>query len=172
MNMNEELSRLNDAEVVRVLAYATEEIRRDLTDAEQGRIASADEARHALSELLVTAQVVESPLKATDIVPESGNLVAHARAALRLLLEDAATRAKVVPLIANPPRDTQKSIEHALEGAVVLGALVTWLQTHVRVKVERKNGRTHFLFEMRKAPTQTEFIKDLAQKIWGALFLK
>ena len=81
-----------------------------------------------------------------QVLPDEGSHAAQARALLRLMLQDPATHAVVQPLIDNPPDDEQRSVELTLAGGVILGGLVTWLQTKVEIDVQRKGGKTDFGF--------------------------
>jgi hypothetical protein len=87
-----------------------------------------------------------------------------------MLLQDPETRAVTEALIANPPDDEQRSIELAIAGAVILGGLITWLQTKLEIEVHRKDGKTEFRFHLRKDPTKDSLLRNTAKQV-GKLLL-
>jgi hypothetical protein len=163
--MATDVSKLDDAAVLRVLSIATEQLRGRLPQTAAASVTSADEAREAVSQLLEQAGV-DSP---QEILPDEGGHVTQARTLLQLMLQDSETRAVVEPLISQPPDDEQRSVELALAGAVILGGLVTWLQTKVEIDVERKSGKTNFRFHMKKGTAGDSLIHNLAKQVAGLL---
>jgi hypothetical protein len=70
------------------------------------------------------------------------------------LWQDPPTRLVVEPELPNPPSDVQKSPELALAGAVILGALISWLQTTIEIEMNRgKDGKLDFSFRLKKEAT-------------------
>jgi hypothetical protein len=61
--------------------------------------------------------------------------------------------------------DAARSVELALGAAVILGALVTWLQTKFEIEIKHEDGQTSFHFSARKNPTGTALIKDVAKSV-------
>jgi hypothetical protein len=88
---------------------------------------------------------------------------------LKLLVDDEAARPKVERLVNFPPQDSQMSVEVAIAGAVILGAVITWLQTKINIQVTRKNGKTDFKFELHKDATDTEVIKNVSKSVTSLL---
>ena len=163
--MASDVGKLDDATVLRVLSAATEQLRGRLPQAATASVKSADEAREAVSQLLQQAGA-HSP---QEILPDEGGHATQARALLRLMLQDPETCAVVEPLISHPPDDEQRSVELALAGAVILGGLVTWLQTKVEIDVERKGGKTNFRFHMKKEAAGDSLIQSIAKQVAGLL---
>jgi len=61
------------------------------------------------------------------------------------------------------------SVEMAVAGAVVLGALITWLQTKIKLRVTRADGKTSFDFELQKDQTDNSVIKDVTNSVKSLL---
>jgi hypothetical protein len=59
------------------------------------------------------------------------------------------------------------SIELAIGAAVVLGLLITWLQTKVDIKISREGGETSWSFELHKDATDPKTIKEVASTVAG-----
>jgi len=163
--MATDVSKLDDAAVLRVLSAATEQLRARMPQTANQSVKSADEARAAVSQLLERAGS-DTP---HNVLPDEGSHTAQARALLRLMLQDSGTHAVVQPLVDNPPDDEQRSVELALAGAVILGGLVTWLQTKIEIDVERQDGKTNFRFHMKKEAGSESLIQSLAKQVAGLL---
>jgi hypothetical protein len=151
---------LDDRTVLRILSEATTELREGLPEAERSLIATEDDARAALLALL---DLGGQAAQAGDV-----NAVATpgaARALLTQLLEDHATSNVVAPIVSDPPEDTQKSLELAASGAIVLGALIAWLQTSFELVIRREDGKTHFSFSMRKKDTPADVLRETAKAV-------
>lgn len=156
---------MDDQTILLILSHVTQELQKDLPQEQLGMIRSQDEARAAIVALLNAAGENSAQLEAAQIIPEDEENPALGRGALELLLNDEAARPKAEQLLANPPREEQMSVELALAGAVILGALIAWLQTRIKLKVDRKGGKTEFEFELEKDKTDPETIKDVAKEI-------
>lgn len=160
-----DLRNLNDAAVLRILSAATEQIRSQLPEKATGTLKSADEGRQAVAQLLRESGA-NPP---AEILPDDGTHAAQARALLELMLQDPETSPVVSELIDHPPDDEQRSVELALAGAVILGGLVTWLQTKVEIDIHRKGGKTEFRFHMRKDTASNSLIQTIAKQVVGLL---
>ena len=90
---------------------------------------------------------------------------------LDLLLNDPATAPKVRALIEHPPTDSQLSVKLAVCSAIVLGMLITWLQTKLDLSVHRKEGKVDFQFSLRKDAASSAVVKTVAAAVKKALFL-
>jgi hypothetical protein len=165
MTMATDISKLDDAAVLRVLSAVTEQLRAQLPQTATASVNGADEAREAVSQLLQQAGS-HAP---QEVLPDEGSHAAQARALLQLMLQDPETRAVVQPLIDHPPDDEQRSVELALAGAVILGGLVTWLETKVEIDVERKGGKINFRFHLKKEAAGDSLIHSLAKQVAGLL---
>lgn len=167
--MKPEIKALDGRTVQMILSHLTLELRQEIPAEETHTIQSAEEARTAIAALL--SQVEPSAPDPGKIVPEESDADLAAREMLDLLLDDPATAPKVRELLAHPPRDSQMSVELAISSAIVLGAVITWLQTKVELKVNRKDGKTDFSFAMKKAGTSNSLLKTVAETVKKALFL-
>ena len=92
-----------------------------------------------------------------------------ARQVLGAALEDPEAAEVARRLTADPPQNEQMIVLGGLEVAIVLGALVTLLQTKVHLKVQRKDGQTEVSFEVKKSASETSLISQVV-KIAGGLF--
>ncbi|WP_329375411.1 hypothetical protein [Streptomyces sp. NBC_01483] len=68
-------------------------------------------------------------------------------------------------VLADPPKDTQLSVDVVVTGAVVLAALVTWLQTKVDLRIRRRNGSTDFDFRLTKEAAETGTLRKLTSML-------
>jgi hypothetical protein len=159
------LDKLDDRAVLRILSHLTEQLREELPEGDRRSISSEDEARQAVHVLLTEAGV-NAP---ETILPEEAGNAALARRFLKVLLDDPEICPMVEALVINPPDDEQRSIELAIAGAVILGGLITWLQTKMNIDVHRKDGNTEFRFQLRKNSTKSSVIQDTAKQIAGLL---
>ena len=64
--------------------------------------------------------------------------------------------------VANPPADSQKSVELAIASAVILGSLIAWLQTSVEIQMHRKDGKLDFSFKLKKDKTEGKTLAAVA----------
>lgn len=154
----EAVARLDNAIVMSVLGHLTVEIRRDLPASEQSRVQSLDEARQAL------AALIETDADPNSLVDEA-NAEATGRKLLNVLAEEPATWDRARDLIAEPPEDLQRSIAAAAAAAVVVGALISWLQTEVDIEVTREGSQTNFRFHMRKDRSDSKLIGDVVATV-------
>ena len=125
---------IDNATALRILSHLTSEMREELPDAEQNVIGSADEARAVVAKALALGGY-ELPSGAEGLLTDEATAAAQARVLLQTLWDDDATRPKLEELLAHPPDDSQRSVTAMLATAVILGALVTWLQTKATVSI-------------------------------------
>ena len=162
--MDQRISELDDRTVLRVLSAVTENLREQLPANEARAIGSADDARAALAALIETA--AGQKIDPASITFEGPQAARAAREVLVTLWQDPQTRLVVEPELANPPSDAQKSPELALAGAVILGALVSWLRTTIEIEVNRgKDARLDFSFRLKKEASGDKIISDAAQTV-------
>jgi hypothetical protein len=167
--MKPEVKALDNRTVQMVLSHLTQNLRDDIPEEQTRTVQSEQEARIAIASLLHELEpAAPSP---AEIVPEETDADRIARQTLDVLLDDPATAAKLRPLLAEPPRDSQMSVELALSSAIVLGVLISWLQTKVQLKVSRKDGKTDFEFNLNKEGASDTAIKQVAEAVKKALFL-
>jgi hypothetical protein len=164
--MNASVAELGDRDVLAALGQVTEELGANLD--EPAPLADPEEARAALAALLRETGVRPEATPQT-IVADDEAAPAVGREVLSVLLTDDVSHDAAVEAVQSPPPDDQLSIELALAGAVVLGALITWLQTKVHIKVKREAGETSFEFELTKDATDPETIKEVASTVGGLI---
>ncbi|HLG64181.1 MAG TPA: hypothetical protein VKY19_19710 [Ktedonosporobacter sp.] len=159
------IDQMDDQTILLILSHVTQELQEDLSQEQLGAIRSQDEARAAIVALLNAAGENTAQLDAAQIIPEDEENPALSRGVLELLLNDEVAKPKAEELLTNPPEEEQMSVALALGGAIILGTLITWLQTKIKLKVSRKDGKTDFEFEMDKDKTDPETIKEVAKAI-------
>ncbi len=155
---------LDDETVLRILAHLTADMRDQLPSEARTAVASPEEARAAIA-VFLEEEGVAPPLEPDRVLPEPAVTAADARVLLQMMWEDDALRRSLEALIAEPPDESQKSVEVALAGAVILGGLITWLQTRIDLQVSRTDGMTSFRFRVRKDATDPSLIREMATKI-------
>lgn len=84
---------------------------------------------------------------------------------LRHLLEDPDTSEVTREVVADPPKDTQLSVDAVPTGAVVLAALVAWLQTKVDLRIRRRHGTTEFDFHLTNKTAGTGALREVASMV-------
>jgi len=161
--MPSSIAELHDREVLAILGQVTEDLQASAA-APSAPIADDQEARAALAAFLRTTGVIEDATP-NAIVADDIAATELSREVLTVLLEDEASSALATEAVQSPPADDQMSIELAMAGAVVLGALITWLQTKVHIKVKREAGETSFEFELLKDATDKDTIKNVASTV-------
>ncbi|HZO71411.1 MAG TPA: hypothetical protein VFB60_04360 [Ktedonobacteraceae bacterium] len=159
------IDQMDDQTILLILSHVAQELQEDLPQEQLGAIRSQDEAREAIVALLNAAGENTAQLDAAQIIPEDEENPALSRGVLELLLNDELAKPKAEELLANPPEEEQMSVVLALAGAIILGTLITWLQTKIKLKVNRKDGKTDIEFEMEKDKTDPETIKEVAKAI-------
>lgn len=165
MSENIAIQRLDDSTVLRIVSHLTEQMRDEMPDEERGTIQSADEARSAVAAFLETNGIaaLTSP---SEVVADEAAAAKQGRVLLQLFWEDESLRPTVEELIAHPPSDSQKAVvELALATAVILGGLISWLQTKIEIDVVRKDGKTDFRFKLRKEKTSDDLIKKVIDPV-------
>lgn len=161
----EELDSLADHEVCLALSHLTLELRG--TAASDRPVVAADEreARELLASLLASEGF---EVAAAGILPEGAG-AAEARRALATMADDPVTADLASGLLREPPRDEQMAIEEAAISAVVLGAVIAWLQTRVDIEVSRRDGRTTWSFHLSKSSTDPKTLAEIARILRGLL---
>jgi uncharacterized Tic20 family protein len=67
---------------------------------------------------------------------------------------------------------SQRPVETEITAAVILGSLIAWLQTKVKIRISRKDGKTSLEFELPKATASVKLIKDVINPVCALLFGK
>ena len=166
--LKKKIDELDEQTVLLILSHLTLELQQVIPP-QVTSIQSEEEAREAIAALLTTTGQLKDKIKPALIVPENSASVNLARNLLKMVLDDEIVSIKVKELINNPPRDSQMSVEMAIAGAVILGSIITWLQTKINIKVTRKEGKTEFHFEINKETTDPSLIKDVAKSVSSLL---
>ena len=156
------LETLDDRSVLLVLQEISAQLGEDLA-ADERTVQTEDEARLLLAELLREYDVKD--VDPSEIAASETDAQALARRTLSLFTEDPSTAPVAQAVVEDPPEDEQLVIETAIVAAVVLAALVTWLQTKVHISVERVDGKTTFKFSLDKDATDPSLLKSLAEAV-------
>jgi hypothetical protein len=166
MSTMPEIDKLNDETTLRILAHLTAELREELSDEDRNAVKTAEDARHALTAVL--AHGANAPaLDPEKLLLDEATARGHARDVLQALLEDEDVRPRVEALLAAPPDVEQRSVEALLATAVILGCLVTWLQTKFKITVTYKEGKTEVQAELEKPTANKETIATTLRALVG-----
>ncbi|NIE59624.1 MULTISPECIES: hypothetical protein [unclassified Burkholderia] len=165
--MQNPIEQFDDRAVLRILSQVTTDLREQLPHSEASTIATSSEARAAIASLLEQQAVTSGGSE--SILADDRWEPAVARQVLELLLTDPETQKATAESIENPPTDSQKSVELAISGAVVLGALIAWLQTSVEIEIHRTDGKLDFKFNVKKGPTNGQTLADIAKIVAGLI---
>ncbi|MFE0450788.1 hypothetical protein ACFW2D_05770 [Streptomyces sp. NPDC058914] len=152
---------LTDRSVLLSLQEITEEIGVDGPDRTPQDIG---EAAALLSELLAAAGLA-SQAPGRLVGGDEALARGSARRVLERLAVDEDTAAATRAVLSDPPADEQLSVEAAAAGAVVLGAVVAWLQTKIDIRIRRRNGETEFEFRLTKASSEPGTLRRLGSVI-------
>jgi hypothetical protein len=161
MQAQGQVGQLDDRTVLAILSHLTERA----ASVEQSGVRSEDEARIAIARVLQEFDPQSATVDPARIVPQDADVAATAREVLELILEDKQLGQEARELVANPPEDSQLSVELLLASAVILGALITLLQTKFRFRVSRKGGQTEFDLTVAKDAADPAMIQQTVQAV-------
>jgi hypothetical protein len=161
--MSQPIEQFDDAAVLRILSEVTGELKEQLTRSEAAAVASLADARAVIAALL--EQQNSGSVDYERLFSENQSDPKVARHLLTLLMTDADTKDVANGSVENPPTASQKSVELAIGGAVILGSLVAWLQTAIEIEILRKDGKSEFTFRMKKDATKGKTLTDIAKTI-------
>lgn len=159
------LDQLDDRTVLLILSYLTQELREELPESEAEAVRSQSDAQRLIAETWVESGSDPSKAEVFANVPSDENAASAARQVLTLLAQDETVRQRIEALVANPPKDEQMSVELAIAGAIVLGVVVSWLQTKVKISYSREKGETKFKVDIQKTPTDVDVIKNVVKSV-------
>jgi hypothetical protein len=125
---------------------------------------SQSEARQ-LIESLLAAGPPSGKAQLDKIINSDETALTVARRLLDLTAEDPDTEAVITDITSEPPRDDQMSADVAITSVVVLAALITWLQTKIEIKVQRKDGKVDFVFHLLKEKSSDGTIQSVIETI-------
>jgi hypothetical protein len=162
--MDQRITRLDDRFVLRVLSAVTENLREGLPTRDATAIGSVDDARAAVAALIESAGGKKIDSSSIDF--DGPGAARAARGLLNAMLSDPETQLLVETELANPPSDAQKSPELALAGAVIMGGLVTWMQTSIDIGINRhKDGTLDYSFKLKKEATGEKLMDKIATTV-------
>ncbi len=157
-----DLSHLDDHTILLILSYLTQELREEIPEDEKETVQTGLEARQVIGQAAALAG--EQPASIPDL-EESPEAAQAARQIITLLYQDPALQGKIDALLADPPRDEQMTVELAIAGAIVLGLVVSWLQTNVDISYSNKDGKKSFQLNIKKNAAKPALIKDIAGQV-------
>jgi hypothetical protein len=160
------LDELDDRTILLILSYLTQDIRAQLPEADTQSTASLEDAEHLMAAMLVETGV-SSETKAMKESLTDHEAAAIGRRLLTALAKDEELRPRIDELIDHPPQDEQMSVEAAIAGAVVLGMVVSWIQTKVKIHYSHKNGKAQFEFDLEKRPGSTSLLNIVVKSVGG-----
>jgi hypothetical protein len=156
------VDRLSDRSVLLSLQELAETVGSDVAEVAPDE----QEAVELLAALLASTGLPPEPATA---LREEGAAVEAGRKLLGHALLDPDTERPAAEIVTDPPSDDQMSVELAVAAAVVLGALIAWLQTKIDIRVSRKDGKSEFEFRATKAATQPALLRQVAETVAGIL---
>jgi hypothetical protein len=158
---------LDDAAVLAALQELTTEIHATLPADQQEAVSSQEEARLALAALIDHEHASELAERLGDNPDQA---LAGARELLSAAVQDPDTAGPAARLVEDPPTDDQLFVLGGLETIILIGALVTLLQTKGKVHVERKDGKVSFTVDVSKKAASNSLIEkvvDIANGLVG-----
>jgi hypothetical protein len=123
-----------------------------------------DDEESARELLAVFLSQQGGPVHSDDVLRPSVALEAYVRDVLDLLVNDDETALVVWEALDELPEETQMSVD-PITAAVVLGALVAFLQTKVNFKISRKDGKVEFEFAVAKKATSERLLSRVIEAI-------
>jgi hypothetical protein len=152
------VSELDEATAERLLQAALERL---VDDGIELAVENEEDARELVAAILTQhASQAESVVRADDVVPPTAPVEKYVRSVLLMLAQDPQTAARVASSLNTLPEETQMVVE-PVTAALVLGALVAFLQTKFDVHIRRKDGKTDFSFSLSKKPASDETVGDV-----------
>jgi hypothetical protein len=113
---------------------------------------------------LVRAVEKSLDLDAEPTLPAGGDEVIQL---LRFAAGEPKVREILNGILADPPSDRQLAVEAVITDPFILGALVTLLQTRVRIRVKSSGGKKSYDVEISKEASSTAGIITLLKRFWN-----
>ena len=154
------LDNLDNQTIMRILGYLAEDLQQELPD--DAIIERGEDARAVITAVLEAAAVEGTNIAQTVPTEQEAEKLGHS--VLTVFLNDETTQVQASELVANPPESRQMVVD-PITGAIVLVALVTWLQTKVDIDLNFKNGKLDGTIKIGKPRTDKETLKDIIQTI-------
>jgi hypothetical protein len=161
------VSELDDTAVLAALQEITSEIREELPADQQEAVSSQEDALLALAAVL-DSESAASLAERFSLAPEEA--IASCRELLAAAVTDPGTAGPATRLVASPPSEDQMAVLGGLEVVILLAALVTFLQTKAKVRVDRKDGKVSYRIEVEKQAAQGPLVEEvirIARKLFG-----
>jgi hypothetical protein len=162
--MTDDKPLVTDDVVLNVLNHLASEVREAKLGSDGLVVHTVQDARDLIRQLIESeAGLSVSPDR---IVPDSDSAAGPAQGALRLMLDDPETASIAQPLVETPAAADQKVLETAAGAAIVLGALVTWLQLKLDIEVSRgDSGKVSYRFALAKKPSDRKTVQSVAGSV-------
>lgn len=109
------------------------------------------------------------PVDPSIVLPAGTSDAEVGRRLLGVMLDDPSVALSVQELVENPPEDEQMSVELAIAAVILLGLLVTWLQTKMSLRIDRRDGKIDVHFDLTKAAAPPDVVKNLVKIVATAL---
>lgn len=128
-------------------------------------VETADDARRVVARLAEQLETASAGVNAEQIVPDDADIDAIGRETLAMFLEDPGVRDDVEDLLAEPPEDAQMAgLELITGSAIVLGALVAWVQIMFQLSVVYRDGKLQeFTLKIHKDKTDPKTISRIVK---------
>ncbi|MBA3280501.1 MAG: hypothetical protein H0U22_17700 [Geodermatophilaceae bacterium] len=149
---------LSPEEVIAALQLLTTEVRDRLPQEQQDAISSESDAILVLA-AMNQKETTPGATGISEIDPEAATVAA--RELLAAAARDPEVGDQAAQLITAPPDDDQMAVLGGLEIVIVIGALVTLLQTKVHLRLERRDGKVDFSADLRKEAADSALIAKI-----------
>jgi hypothetical protein len=106
----------------------------------------------------------DADVRADDVVPPAEPVDSYVERVLAMIAEDPDTADAVATSLETLPDETQMVVE-PVTAALVLAAIVAFLQTKFEVRINRKDGKTEFSFSAAKKPTSSKTLGEIADVV-------
>jgi len=170
MSSIKDIDNLDGAAVFLSLSYLAHDLREAVPEAERLPVETPDDARQALAALAEQLEAVPGSFQAGQIVADDADIETIGRETLSMFLDDPAVRDEVEDLLDDPPEDAQMSgLELVAESAIVLGALIAWLQTKIEISMVYSEGKPEFSVRLDKDKTDPKTISRIVDYLAGLI---
>lgn len=154
----EQIARLSDHQRERLLQEVLERL------LDSGIELPVDDEESARELLAAFLSQEGGAVHSDDVLRPSVPLETYVRDVLALLADDEETAGVVSEAVDELPEETQMFVD-PITAAVVLGALVAFLQTKVDFKISRKDGKTEFEFAVAKKATSDRLVTRVIEAV-------
>ena len=134
--MSTSMPDIDDATLILLLEELAEDLRPHVLGAV---INNENDARHVTAALL---QHIGVGIDNDALLASDDDAIAVGRRLLAEVMQDSLCGATARSLVADPPTTDQLGFEQAVMAAAVLGALITYLQTKIGIRIHRDHRGT------------------------------